>query len=107
MRESAHPGHTRRNRQVLYGRSVCAAAQTQVPELEPELARWLVEAGEPELAGWTDVRLPLVEVLELWGGDLVFKIGGKMYAVTVLELGPLLAWVRSWRLAEWAGWAAS
>ena len=88
MRESAHPGHTRRNRQVLYGRSVCAAAQTQVPELEPEpeLARWLVEAGEPELAGWPDVRLPLVEVL---------------------ELGPLLAWVRSWRLAEWAGWAAS
>jgi predicted DNA-binding protein (MmcQ/YjbR family) len=25
----------------------------------------------------------------LWGGDLVFKIGGKMYAVTVLEPGPL------------------
>jgi len=54
MRESAHPVHTRRNRRALYGRSVRAAAQTQVPELEPEpepeLARWLVEAGEPELA---------------------------------------------------------
>jgi hypothetical protein len=72
----------------LWPVSVRGTAQTQVPELEPEpeLARWLVEAGEPELAGWTDVRLPLVEVP---------------------ELGPLLAWVRSWRLAEWAGWAAS
>jgi hypothetical protein len=51
MRETAHPVHTRWNRRALYGRSVCAAAQTQVPELEPEpeLARWLVEAGEPEL----------------------------------------------------------
>jgi hypothetical protein len=90
MRESAHPVHTRRNRRALYGRSVRAAAQTQVPELEPEpepeLARWLVEAGEPVLAGWTDARLSLVEVP---------------------ELGPLLAWVRSWRLAEWAGWTAS
>jgi len=26
----------------------------------------------------------------LWGGDLVFKIGGKMYAVTGLEPGPVL-----------------
>jgi len=25
----------------------------------------------------------------LWGGDLVFKIGGKMYAVAVLDQGPL------------------
>jgi len=24
-----------------------------------------------------------------WGGDLVFKIGGKMYAVTALDVGPV------------------
>ena len=35
------------------------------------------------------MNLPQTTEEILWGGDLVFKIGGKMYAVTVLEPGPL------------------
>ena len=35
------------------------------------------------------LKLPHTTEEILWGGDLVFKIGGKMYAVTVLEPGPL------------------
>jgi predicted DNA-binding protein (MmcQ/YjbR family) len=35
------------------------------------------------------MNLPHTTEEVLWGGDLVFKIGGKMYAVTVLEPGPL------------------
>ncbi len=35
------------------------------------------------------MKLPHTTEEVLWGGDLVFKIGGKMYAVTVLEPGPL------------------
>jgi predicted DNA-binding protein (MmcQ/YjbR family) len=34
-------------------------------------------------------KLPHTTEEVLWGGDLVFKIGGKMYAVTPLEPGPL------------------
>ena len=35
------------------------------------------------------MNLPRTTEEILWGSDLVFKIGGKMYAVTVLEPGPL------------------
>ena len=35
------------------------------------------------------MKLPHTTEEILWGGDLVFKIGGKMYAVTVLEPGPV------------------
>ena len=35
------------------------------------------------------MKLPHTTEEVLWGGDLVFKIGGKMYAVAVLEPGPL------------------
>jgi len=35
------------------------------------------------------MKLPHTTEEVLWGCDLVFKIGGKMYAVTVLEPGPL------------------
>ena len=35
------------------------------------------------------MKLPYTTEQVLWGGDLVFKIGGKMFAVTVLEPGPL------------------
>ena len=35
------------------------------------------------------LKLPHTTEEVLWGGDLVFKIGGKMYAVTPLEPGPL------------------
>jgi len=33
------------------------------------------------------MKLPHTTEEVLWGGDLVFKIGGKMYAVTALEPG--------------------
>jgi len=35
------------------------------------------------------MKLPHTTEKVQWGADLVFKIGGKMYAVTVLEPGPL------------------
>ena len=35
------------------------------------------------------MKLPHTTEEVLWGGDLVFKIGGRMYAVTVLEPGPV------------------
>ena len=35
------------------------------------------------------LSLPHTTEEVLWGNDLVFKIGGKMYAVVVLEPGPL------------------
>jgi len=35
------------------------------------------------------MSLPHTTEEVLWGGDLVFKIGGKMYAVAVLDPGPV------------------
>jgi predicted DNA-binding protein (MmcQ/YjbR family) len=35
------------------------------------------------------MKLPHTTEEVLWGADLVFKIGGKMYAVAVLEPGPV------------------
>jgi hypothetical protein len=43
------------------------------------------------------MKLPHTTEEVLWGGDLVFKIGGKMYAVTVLEPGPLCPMPHSFR----------
>lgn len=37
----------------------------------------------------TCMSLPHTTEEVLWGGDLVFKIGGKMYAVVVLDPGPV------------------
>src|SRR5260370_20620022 len=35
------------------------------------------------------MSLPHTTEEVLWGGDLVFKIGGKMYAVAVLDVAPV------------------
>ena len=35
------------------------------------------------------LKLPHTTEEVLWGADLVFKVGGKMYAVTVLDPGPV------------------
>ncbi|HTS28271.1 MAG TPA: MmcQ/YjbR family DNA-binding protein [Bryobacteraceae bacterium] len=35
------------------------------------------------------MALPHTTEQVLWGGDLVFKIGGKMYAVVVLDVAPV------------------
>lgn len=35
------------------------------------------------------MKLPHTTEEVLWGGDLVFKIGGKMFAVTALDPGPV------------------
>ena len=40
------------------------------------------------------MALPHTTETVQWGYDLVFKIGGKMYAVTPLEPAPVLAFVQ-------------